>query len=66
MKLSDVVGASGLSGYAILALLLFVGAFVTIVVLTFRPGANAKHEHDARLPLAGDDEPPTNPTARKE
>ncbi|MHB1297995.1 MAG: cbb3-type cytochrome oxidase subunit 3 [Gemmatimonadaceae bacterium] len=55
MKLSDVVGASGLSMYAIVALVLFVAAFLVVVALTFRPGARKRHEYDARLPLADDD-----------
>ncbi len=56
MKLSDVMSAAGLSGYAIVALLLFVIAFLAIVVRTFAPGSAARHAHDARLPL-DDDEP---------
>jgi len=55
MKLSDVVGASGLSIYAIVALVLFVAAFLVVVALTFRPGVKKQHEYDARLPLADDD-----------
>ncbi len=56
MKLSDVMSAAGLSGYAIVALLLFVIAFLAIVVRTFAPGSAARHARDARLPL-DDDEP---------
>lgn len=65
MKLSDVVGASGLSGYAIVALVLFVAAFVTVLILTFRPGVKAKHEYDARLPL-DDDHTPSDRSSRGE
>lgn len=54
MKLVDVMSASGLSVYAIVALLLFVGAFVAIVLLIFAPGAKARHERAARLPLDDD------------
>ena len=58
MKLADVMSASGLSIYAIVALLLFVGAFVVVVVMIFAPGAKARHERASRLPLADDSEPP--------
>lgn len=61
MKLSDVMSAAGLSGYAIVALLLFVIAFLAIVVRTFAPGSAARHARDARLPL-DDDQP--GPAAR--
>ena len=56
MKLVDVMSASGLSMYAIVALLLFVLAFLAIVVRTFAPGSTARHDADARLPFS-DDEP---------
>lgn len=54
MKLVDVMSASGLSMYAIVALLLFVGAFAVVLVLIFVPGAKARHESAARLPLDDD------------
>lgn len=54
MKLVDVMSASGLSIYAIVALLLFVGAFIVVVVLTFAPGSGARHARIARLPLDDD------------
>lgn len=54
MKLVDVMSASGLSMFAIVALVLFVGAFLTVVFLTFRPGTRALHERVARLPLDDD------------
>jgi cbb3-type cytochrome oxidase subunit 3 len=56
MKLVDVMSASGLSMYAIVALLLFVIAFLAIVVRTYAPGTRAQHDLDARLPFS-DDEP---------
>lgn len=60
MKLADVMSASGLSIYAIVALLLFVGAFVAVVVLTFRPGTRERHARDARLPLEDDIQQPVS------
>ncbi len=64
MKLVDVMSASGLSMYAIVALLLFVIAFLAIVVRTFAPGATARHDADARLPFS-DDEPGSALRARE-
>ena len=55
MKLVDVMSASGLSIYAIVALLLFVGAFLAVVIRTFAPGNSARDARLARLPL--DDDP---------
>jgi cbb3-type cytochrome oxidase subunit 3 len=63
VKLADVMSASGLSMYAIVALVLFVSAFIAVVLITFRPGAKAKHEYDARLPLDDNDQRPA-PRAR--
>ncbi len=54
MKLSDVVGNSGLAFYAEVALILFVLAFVVIVVRLF-VGRRAAMEDLGRLPL--DDAP---------
>ncbi len=51
MKLVDVMSASGLAGFAIVALVLFVAAFVAVVVVTFGPGSTARHADAARLPL---------------
>jgi cbb3-type cytochrome oxidase subunit 3 len=56
VKLVDVMSASGLSMYAIVALLLFVIAFLAIVVGPLAPGATARYDADARLPFS-DDEP---------
>ena len=64
MKLVDVMSGAGLSTYAIVALLLFVLAFLAIVVRTFAPGAAARHQADARLPFS-DDEPGPATRARE-
>jgi cbb3-type cytochrome oxidase subunit 3 len=61
VKLADVMGASGLSIYAIVALLLFVIAFLAIVARTYAPGSTARYDADARIPFS-DDEP--GPAAR--
>lgn len=57
MKLMDVMSASGLSLYAIVALLLFVGAFVAVVLLTLAPGSAERHLRASRLPLEDDSRP---------
>jgi cbb3-type cytochrome oxidase subunit 3 len=55
MKLMDVMSAAGLSIYAIVALVLFVGAFLAVVFLTFGPGSTARHARAARLPFDDDE-----------
>lgn len=54
MKLVDVMSASGLSMYAIVALVLFVSAFAVVILLIFAPGSAARHARAARLPLDDD------------
>jgi hypothetical protein len=54
MKLSDVMSAMNLSSYAEIGLVLFLGAFLAVVVDIVRRGK----EYDARgsLPLSSDAE----------
>ena len=52
MKLSDIMGHAGLSGYAEVALVLFLGVFVAVSVYTFIPGRGAQLDADARLPFS--------------
>ncbi|MCU0635617.1 MAG: hypothetical protein MUE41_12150 [Gemmatimonadaceae bacterium] len=64
MKLSDVVSGAGLSFYAEVALVLFMLAFLGIVVRLFWPGRDraardAAMAANARLPL--DDGTPSRP-----
>lgn len=54
MKLVDVMSASGLSMYAIVALVLFVAAFCAVLVMILAPGAAARHAEASRLPLEDD------------
>ncbi|MEO7361533.1 MAG: CcoQ/FixQ family Cbb3-type cytochrome c oxidase assembly chaperone [Gemmatimonadaceae bacterium] len=51
MKLSDIMSNAGLSGYAEVALVLFVLAFVVIVIRTFLPSRQRELDAIARLPL---------------
>ena len=59
MKLSDVMSHSGLAGYAIVALILFVLAFAGIVIYLLRPGRRAEDARMRQLPL--DDDAPQSP-----
>ena len=59
MKLSDIVGSSGLSAYAEIAMILFMLAFLAIVVRLFWPSRRKQLEEQRHLPLA--DDRPMNP-----
>lgn len=64
MKLSDIVGNAGLSIYAQIALVIFMAAFVAIIVWVLRPGARDRFRRDAMIPL--DDEQPVEPRTHPE
>lgn len=59
MKLSDVMSNAGLAGWAEAALVLFLLAFLGIVVAIFRPSRKAGMDAASRLPL--DDDPHGQP-----
>ena len=59
MKLSDIMSAAGLSAYAEIAMILFIAAFIVIVILTFAPGRQKTYDAASRMPL--DDEHPQTP-----
>jgi cbb3-type cytochrome oxidase subunit 3 len=59
VKLSDVMSNAGLAGYAEAALVLFVLAFIGIVLAVFRPSQKARMDAASRLPL--DDDPTVQP-----
>jgi len=56
MKLSDVVGAAGLAGYAEIALVLFLMAFAAVVTQVLSKKHAAAWKRVAALPLAEGDE----------
>lgn len=58
-RLSDIVGASGLSGYAVVALVLFVFAFLLVLAALFLPRAHAQYERAALLPFDDGTVPPS-------
>jgi len=51
MRLSDIMGHAGLSGYAIVAMLLFMFAFGLIVWNVFRRSRRDEYERAGQLPL---------------
>jgi len=59
MRLSDIMSGAGLAGYAEIALILFMVAFIGIVIRIFRPGRRQEMQAAARMPL--DDEHPQEP-----
>jgi len=50
-RLSDVVGASGLAGYAVVALILFVFAFLLVLYTIVAPSRRAQQQRAALLPF---------------
>ena len=53
-SLTDVVSGAGLSVYAEIALVIFLIAFLGIVLSLFAPGKRRTYEHLRRLPIDGD------------
>lgn len=51
MKLSDIMSAAGLTLYPMIALVLFLAAFLVVAVRLLLPGREARWERDAALPL---------------
>ena len=62
-SLTDVVSGAGLSVYAEVALVIFLIAFVGIVISLFAPGKRRTYEHLRRLPIAGDNTLPSTKTS---
>ena len=51
MRISDIVSAAGLTFYPKVALVLFLFAFVVVLVRLAAPGAQARYNRLSRLPL---------------
>jgi cbb3-type cytochrome oxidase subunit 3 len=51
MTLADVMGNSGLAIFAEIAMVLFIAAFLVVMVRLFLPGRRRELEEAARLPL---------------
>jgi cbb3-type cytochrome oxidase subunit 3 len=54
VKLSDIMSHADLSGYAQVALLLFLGVFVAITIRTFAPSRSRELDQVAQLPFDDD------------
>jgi cbb3-type cytochrome oxidase subunit 3 len=54
MRLSDVMSHAGLAGYAEMAMILFMLAFIAIVIATFRPSTKSAMDAASRLPFEDD------------
>ena len=61
MKLSDVMSAMGLSGYAEIALVLFMAAFFAIACQVFARRNAGEWERASRLPLDSSPDVPRTP-----
>lgn len=62
MRLSDIMAAAGLAGWAQAALVLFLVAFVAIAVAVLAPSRRDEFEQAGRMPL--DDHHPVTPRDR--
>ncbi len=51
MKLSDIMGNAGLSIYAQVALVLFLGAFIAITIRTWAPSRRRELDEASMIPL---------------
>lgn len=51
MRLTDIMSGAGLSGYAEIALILFLVAFAAIAIRLFLPSRKRDLERASRLPL---------------
>jgi cbb3-type cytochrome oxidase subunit 3 len=54
MHLVDIMSHAGLAGYAELAMILFMLAFLVIVIATFRPSNRKAMDAASRLPFEDD------------
>lgn len=54
MKLSDIMSHAGLSSYAEVALVLFLGVFIAITIRTFLPSRSRELYEASLLPLEDD------------
>jgi cbb3-type cytochrome oxidase subunit 3 len=53
-SLTDVVSGAGLSGYAEIALVIFLIAFIGVVISLFVPSKQRTYEHLRHLPIDAD------------
>jgi len=51
MRLTDIMSGAGLTTYAVIAMILFLVAFLAIVVRLFAPGRRAELESKKHIPF---------------
>lgn len=62
MRLSDIMANAGLAGWAQVALVIFLAAFLVILVAVFAPSRRGEFDRASRMPL--DDANPVTPRER--
>jgi cbb3-type cytochrome oxidase subunit 3 len=62
MRLSDIMANAGLAGWAQAALILFLLAFLVILVAVFAPSRRREFDRASRMPL--NDDTPVSPRER--
>lgn len=62
MRLSEIMAAAGLSGWAQVALVLFLVAFLVIAIGVFAPSRRAEFDRARRLPLEDGPNTPRDPS----
>lgn len=65
MTLTDVMSNSGLAGYAVVAMILFMAVFVAIVLRIFAPWRKREMDEASRLPLDDGDDARARPGVRR-
>ena len=65
MKLSDIMGNAGLSMYAQVALVLFLGVFIAITIRTWAPSRRRELDDAAMIPF-NDALPATRSASREQ
>ena len=65
MRLTDIMSNAGLSGYAEIALVLFLVAFSVVVLRIFLPSRRQDLERAGRMPLDDDIKPTTRDGAAR-
>lgn len=65
MTLTDVMSNSGLAGYAVVAMILFMTVFVAIVLRIFAPWRKREMDEASRLPLDDGDDARARPGVKR-
>jgi cbb3-type cytochrome oxidase subunit 3 len=65
VTLTDVMSNSGLAGYAVVAMILFMAVFVAIVLRIFAPWRKREMDEASRLPLDDGDEARARPGVKR-